>query len=68
MNAVIEAIAAKALHQFRISATEYQTLNRLLNENTNLGDRDITLGRRVIYGVRHGIVHLDVEGGHWWLL
>ncbi|MGB0561909.1 MAG: hypothetical protein ACPGVO_08905 [Spirulinaceae cyanobacterium] len=59
MKPVIEAIATKALQQFCISATEYQTLSRLLKEETHLSERQITLGKRVLYGVRRGIVRLD---------
>lgn len=57
MNTFVQATATKAFCHFIVSHQEYQHLNRLLS-NANLSEHDATLARRVLYGVRRGIVSL----------
>lgn len=57
MNSFIQATATKALAKNKVSQTEYQELAHLL-EDPSLTEQDLTLARRVLYGVRHGIVNL----------
>ncbi|NEO86633.1 MAG: hypothetical protein F6J87_20600 [Spirulina sp. SIO3F2] len=57
MNTFIKATANKALCDFIVSQAEYQTLTRLIAD-PSLSEQDATLARRVLYGVRRGIVSL----------
>lgn len=57
MNSFIQATATKALVQYKVSQTEYRTLTYLV-EDPSLTEQDLMLARRVLYGVRHGIVSL----------
>lgn len=57
MNTFVQATANKALCNFIVSQSEYQALHRLLSD-ANLSEQDATLARRVLYGVRRGIVSL----------
>ncbi|MGB0563464.1 MAG: hypothetical protein ACPGVO_16920 [Spirulinaceae cyanobacterium] len=57
MNPFIQATANKAICNFVVSRTEYKTLSRLLND-PQIDEQDAILARRVLYGVRHGLVNL----------
>ncbi|MEM8640403.1 MAG: hypothetical protein AAGG51_16540 [Cyanobacteria bacterium P01_G01_bin.54] len=57
MNPFIQATANKAICSFVVSRTEYQTLSRLLDD-PQINEQDAILARRVLYGVRHGLVSL----------
>lgn len=55
MNAFIRQTTTKALWDRVVSESEYSNLTQLL-EHRELTEQESTLARRIMYGVRHGIV------------
>ena len=57
MNPFITETAAQALATFAISQEQYETIAQLLG-NHALTDQEVALAKRMLYGVRHGILEL----------
>lgn len=57
MNTLIRQTTTKALWNRVVSESEYSNLTQLL-EHRKLDEQERTLARRVMYGVRHGLVEI----------
>lgn len=57
MNAFITETATQALSTFAISREQHETIAKLLGSQ-KLSDHDVALAKRMLYGVRHGILEL----------
>ncbi|MGB0562277.1 MAG: hypothetical protein ACPGVO_10785 [Spirulinaceae cyanobacterium] len=57
MNAFITETATEALSTLAISQERHEAIAQLLG-TANLGDNEVALAKRMLYGVRHGILAL----------
>ncbi|NEO83490.1 MAG: hypothetical protein F6J87_04410 [Spirulina sp. SIO3F2] len=57
MNVFITETATQALSTFSISQEQHEMISQLLGSHC-LNDSDQTLAKRMLYGVRHGILEL----------
>ena len=57
MNTFITETAAQALATFAISEEQHAAIAQLVN-NCSLDANDQTLAKRMLYGVRHGILEI----------
>ncbi|MEM8639044.1 MAG: hypothetical protein AAGG51_09545 [Cyanobacteria bacterium P01_G01_bin.54] len=57
MNAYITETATQALSTLAISQEQHEAIAQLLG-TANLGDTETALAKRMLYGVRHGILEL----------